>query len=263
MGRVPQDGPGARQLGEFLRAARQRRGLTLRQVASITKIPRRHLEALEHGDLSVVTEDFYRRIEVRTFASTVGLDPKAAVARLDELLSNGQPEEPRVTFAPSEPPLGERMQLLPLALLAMMTAAVVVPWTRGSGVPTRALAVRERPARLQAAIVLPVPAPALAAAETAAASPDSPAPAVDSDLEEDTPVVAVARRVLVITSDPPGSRVVVDGIGRGITPVEIPYLSPGEKHVRIIRDGFLSQERTIRLSATQPTELHVELSPSR
>src|ERR1043165_874086 len=100
MDRVLPDGPELRRLGESLHAARERRGLTLQQIASSTKIPRRHLEALERGDLSVVTHDFYRRAEVRTFATAVGLDPTMAVARLDEVLAKAGPEEPTPLPAP-------------------------------------------------------------------------------------------------------------------------------------------------------------------
>ena len=36
-----------------------------------------------------------------------------------------------------------------------------------------------------------------------------------------------------MVTDPPGARVIVDGIGRGTTPVTIRYLAAGEKRVRV------------------------------
>ena len=42
---------------------------------------------------------------------------------------------------------------------------------------------------------------------------------------------------LVVVTDPPGARVIVDGIGRGTTPVTIRYLAAGEKRVRVLKDG--------------------------
>src|SRR6476646_5197264 len=79
--------------GEFLRDARERRGLTLRDVSNETKIPRRHLEAFEHGDLTVVPHRMYRRAEVRAYAQAVGLDQNVALAELENaLLVSGAPD---------------------------------------------------------------------------------------------------------------------------------------------------------------------------
>ena len=74
------DGAG---LGELLRQARERRGVTLEQIAHETKIPRRHLEALEHDNPAAVPGGFYRRAQVRVFAQAVNLDRDLAVSRLE------------------------------------------------------------------------------------------------------------------------------------------------------------------------------------
>jgi cytoskeletal protein RodZ len=52
---------------------------------------------------------------------------------------------------------------------------------------------------------------------------------------------------LVITSQPAGARVTVNGIGWGVTPVAIRYLPPGDKIVRLTKDGYVGQERSVRL----------------
>jgi hypothetical protein len=70
-----------------------------------------------------------------------------------------------------------------------------------------------------------------------------------------------ADNALVVTSDPPGARVMVDGIGRGATPVTIRLLTPGEKTVRVIKDGFASEERTIRVTSGKAS-VHVPLRSS-
>ena len=79
------DGAG---LGELLRAARERRGLTLEQVSHETKIPRKHLEALEHDNLAALPGPFYQRAEIRTYARVVNLDPDVALARLERGLAS-------------------------------------------------------------------------------------------------------------------------------------------------------------------------------
>ena len=72
---------GGASLGHWLRRAREARGLTLDGITQETRIPRRHLEAIEHGDLGALPE-FYQRAEVRAFARVVGVDEQLAVARL-------------------------------------------------------------------------------------------------------------------------------------------------------------------------------------
>lgn len=58
---------------------------------------------------------------------------------------------------------------------------------------------------------------------------------------------APASPVLVIRTRPRGARVTVNGIGRGETPVTVRYLTPGVVRVRVVRDGFQSEERLVRL----------------
>ena len=66
-----------------------------------------------------------------------------------------------------------------------------------------------------------------------------------------------------MVTDPPGARVIVDGIGRGTTPVTIRYLPAGEKRVRVVKDGFPAQERTVRLApAREATTLVIPLQGS-
>ena len=62
-------------LGELLRSARARRGLTLQQVSNETKIPRRYLEAVEQDRLEALPGGLYRRAHVRAYAQAVQLDP--------------------------------------------------------------------------------------------------------------------------------------------------------------------------------------------
>jgi hypothetical protein len=69
--------------------------------------------------------------------------------------------------------------------------------------------------------------------------------------------VAVAA-ALTITSDPPGARVMVDGIGRGATPVTLDNLATGATRIRVIKNGYVSQERDVRIGAG-PVALHVTL----
>src|SRR5438094_7414554 len=71
-----------RASGDFggkLRAARERRGVTLRQIASATKISVSALEALERNDLSRLPGGIFSRAFVRAYAIEVGLSPDETI----------------------------------------------------------------------------------------------------------------------------------------------------------------------------------------
>src|ERR1043165_2621375 len=65
--------------GGKLRLARERRGISLRQIAASTKISIAALEALERNDLSKLPGGIFSRAFVRSYAIEVGLDPDATV----------------------------------------------------------------------------------------------------------------------------------------------------------------------------------------
>jgi len=65
--------------GGKLRQARERRGISLRQISSNTKIAAAALEALERNDISKLPGGIFSRAFVRSYAVEVGLDPDATV----------------------------------------------------------------------------------------------------------------------------------------------------------------------------------------
>ena len=68
-----------RDFGERLREARERRGVSLRQIAEHTKLSVAALEALERNDPSLLPGGIFARAFVRSYAVEVGLDPEATV----------------------------------------------------------------------------------------------------------------------------------------------------------------------------------------
>jgi cytoskeletal protein RodZ len=244
------------QLGEFLRAARERAGLTLQQVADTTKIPQRHLDAIEHGDITVVPKGPYRRGEVRAFAQAVGLDQNVALAQLDEAL----PQAPGETLVPVPvEPVEPRSSwgATVILLMAVVGLTTLLLWNRDAASTVRGAPAAAAPAPLSTA----TPTSAREAAPQAPVSPQ--APAALAVPPADASSLATISPVLVVTSDPPGARVVVDGIGRGTTPARIEYLSFGEKTVRVLHDRYVSEERSLSLTPKQPTvTLHVKLRPN-
>lgn len=61
-------------IGTQLRAAREIKGLSLEQVAAETRIPQRHLVAMESGDFAKLPGRTYAIGFARTYAKTLGLD---------------------------------------------------------------------------------------------------------------------------------------------------------------------------------------------
>jgi len=74
---APDRNPG--DFGRKLREARERRGISLRQIAAATKISMGVLEALERNDISRLPGGIFSRAFVRSYATEVGLDPEATI----------------------------------------------------------------------------------------------------------------------------------------------------------------------------------------
>jgi cytoskeletal protein RodZ len=65
--------------GRRLREARERRGVSLRQIANATKIGMSALEALERNDISRLPGGIFSRGFVRAYAEQIGADPEKTV----------------------------------------------------------------------------------------------------------------------------------------------------------------------------------------
>src|SRR5438067_3521926 len=70
--------------GSMLRQARERRGVSVRQIASATKISVAALEALERNDISRLPGGIFSRAFVRSYATQIGLDPEQTVREFIE-----------------------------------------------------------------------------------------------------------------------------------------------------------------------------------
>src|SRR5688500_13312043 len=118
--------------GRFLRASRESRGLTLQQIAGETKIPLRHLDALERGNLSLLPDGLYRRAELRAYTKAVGLDYARALEWLTRL-SQAPPgrEAPVRSNAPRSRTRSrvDRSVLLGAGLLAVIALIGFARWS--------------------------------------------------------------------------------------------------------------------------------------
>ena len=73
---------------------------------------------------------------------------------------------------------------------------------------------------------------------------------------------AAAGRLL-IRSTPAGARVMVDGREMGETPLTVRDIARGAHTVRVVRDGYVADERRVVVSAARPAQsLTIELAPA-
>ncbi len=129
-------------LGEILKAAREKRNITVEQIARDTRISRRYIEALEQEDFSAFPGETYLTGFLRNYADYLGLPRDELVALYRNIKIQEQP-------LPMEELLASR-RTPPIKLLAI--AAVVVLALLGGGL---ALLLRSRGAAPEAAAAAP------------------------------------------------------------------------------------------------------------
>lgn len=89
-------------LGPRLRQERERRQISLKSIAANTKINRSLLEALERDDVSRWPSGIFRRAFVRSYASSIGMDPEEIWKEFSERFPD--PNPPLNAAAPSPSP---------------------------------------------------------------------------------------------------------------------------------------------------------------
>lgn len=92
-------------VGLWLRRERERREITLQQIAQQTKVAVPLLEGLESGDLSRWPGGIYRRAFIKSYAVALGLDPEGVLKRV-EAEHPPEPEERPLPAPPLAAPAG-------------------------------------------------------------------------------------------------------------------------------------------------------------
>jgi cytoskeleton protein RodZ len=163
------------RVGGSLRAARERMGLSLAEVASRTRVPLRHLEAIEAGDYSGLPSHTYATGFVKAYARAVGADEVALTRRLRGELAQIGPRTPE--YQPYEAPDPARVpsRALTIVTLGLAVAAIIAIGLWYAGVLTAGSARDDAPIAAAPATP-PNAAPSVAATATPAGTP-TPAPA--------------------------------------------------------------------------------------
>ena len=188
----------SQDFGAFLRQARERKEITLRQIADRTKISVLALGALERNDFARLPGGIFVRSFVRAYAQETGLDVEDTVRRFVARFPEASMEESPPKYDPNpegiavdEPPaIGHGWRAVWWALPILLVVAYFgfggrIPWPgqaqpagTSEAQPVVPVPVPPPPAALEQAAAVPPVLPAASGASTDAST--TPAPAVDA-----------------------------------------------------------------------------------
>jgi hypothetical protein len=136
-----------------LKAARERRGVTLAQIAETTKVCASHFAALERHDLRRWPKGLFRRAFFRGYVGMIGLPVAETMDEFVRLFPDDEGAAPAARPVPAASPLrlsldvswhGPRVPIASRAVHAAIDAgavavlSAVLSWWAGAGLPTTA-----------------------------------------------------------------------------------------------------------------------------
>jgi cytoskeleton protein RodZ len=164
--------------GLKMKRAREERGVSLRQIATETKISVSALEALERNDISRLPGGIFSRAFVRAYAAEIGLDPEETIREFitqfpHDSVTQGSPHVPQEDHAAIESGRQSAQTLLKLLALSLPVAAAIIyfSFTYGPSESTDRPPTTEVSAPANDAEAPAVPATAMAPAPAADAAP--------------------------------------------------------------------------------------------
>jgi cytoskeletal protein RodZ len=196
-------------LGETLKEARLKKGLSLKELASKTRIQIHFLEAIEENNLEVIPGTFFRKSFVRQYAEELGLDPKSFETDTNiqfgsypanedlsqvSLPAHEQPDLPPLPTPGREGSLSLRQVLLSMGLLIGVVAVCAVAFMFWEEFQTRQ---RQESVSSEPPVVRTTPPPATASEITPPASESTSDTTAAS--EQPSPPVAATPQSASIT----------------------------------------------------------------
>ena len=122
-----------KSIGLTLQQAREARGMSIEDVARVTRISQSIIRAIEYDDQATLPADVYVRGFTRTIAKTIGLDPQAVLrsqttTAIQALAPTSQNEEDRFAMlfgygATERPVLGVTHALMAIVAIGLLLAA--------------------------------------------------------------------------------------------------------------------------------------------
>jgi cytoskeleton protein RodZ len=206
-------------VGEALRAAREKLGLAVEDIAQATRVRAAHIAALERFDLEALPSRPFAVGFVRAYARALGLEPEAVVARF-------RAEAPRVDDAlrgPGGLHLQGRHRTGWIAIATILVLGAVMTWNvaRRAAIAQRyaradaigAPAPPTPPAAGAARLGPPLPAPPEAAAPPAYQTPGlGPTPSLEAAPAPEAEAASTAGRIFVAAGTIFGAPAAASGI---------------------------------------------------
>lgn len=179
------------RVGDRLRAARTAAGLDLADIAERTRVPLRHLEAIEKSDFSAFPSDTYAMGFVRAYVRAVGEDETQLMHDLRMELGR----DPAVSMMSAHEDIADPARIPPRSLAAIATLIIVL-LALGYTIWQSAQSPDTTPA-----------APTQTAAPAAAVTPKTPAPATTENT-----VTLFARGEVWLRISDADQKVIFEGI---------------------------------------------------
>jgi cytoskeleton protein RodZ len=190
--------PSTRTVGARLRAAREKRGVSLRQIANSTRISVMSLEALERSDLSRLPGGIFTRAFIRAYAQEVGLDPDRTI---QDFIAELPPESAAATAHPAAVEDPEKLEsdrkavatAIRLVMVSLPIAGLVIYY----GMHHRAPAVSAPSSSVETPDSTQTPPESAAPAVASSAAPSAPS----SEPPPPPPARAAARQPSSLTME--------------------------------------------------------------
>jgi len=238
-------GDPVRGIGARLRAAREKKGLALLQVAEKLHVDARVLQALEAEDFAALGADVYVRGHLRRYAEAVG----ESATELPQLYADSsRAVRPDLTRIPRGEAIQPRSRLLLPALLLVVGCALAgllwwlltLPGEKAQPLPT----------------LLPTP-PAVAAGAAATAEPVTAKPVTDAAPGASAPEAAASGSTAHRAPAPPAVPAAVSAPGAGQAQLELRFSAVSWVEIsgadgRRLLQGLVEAGSTRALNGTPP-----------
>lgn len=122
-----------KNLGEFLQAERQARGITLEQISADTRISMDMLRAIEHGNLEQLPAPVLTKGFLKAYAEKIGLDPEQVIVEYQNLIEQAEDHQERIEiFHQRLQPQSSNKKLFVLVIALTLLTSLIFFWYRPS-----------------------------------------------------------------------------------------------------------------------------------
>lgn len=124
-----------KSLGEYLRAERQARGISLEQIFADTRISMEMLRAIENGNVEQLPAPILIKGFLKAYAEKIGLDPEEVIVEYQNVIEEvGNPQERMEKFHQRLQPQSSNKKLLVLVIALTLLTGLIFFWYRSSSV---------------------------------------------------------------------------------------------------------------------------------